>query len=226
MMNVWNEFQKRKRESYHPTEGFFYSATSVLDWDPYIRYRRRHPEQARQGDEPPAAVLAAWSALSLTATYQGQGPDLPRQALAIVYFFDRAFILGQQNIRLVPISEFRKRRRHYFEMAKQLRADAADQKRLGLYAVGWMEEAARAYEEMAEAPEPAPGCSLLVPRQPRGDPRLKSFVMLLADITKNVFGSPFYGSVATTANVVFSRDDLTFATVRKMLLSQPAHKSI
>jgi hypothetical protein len=51
----------------------------------------------------------------------------------MVYFFNQAFTLGQQNIRLVSISELRKKRRYYLKMAKQLRADAAEQERLGLY---------------------------------------------------------------------------------------------
>jgi hypothetical protein len=139
----------------------------------------------------------------------------------MAYFFDQAFTLGQQNIRLVPISELRKKRRYYLKMAKQLRADAAEQERLGLYVDRRIAEAALSYEELADVPAPAPGRSLLVTRQHQGDARLKGFMIVLAHITKNVFGSPLYGSVATTANVVFSRDDLTFGTVRKTLFLVP-----
>jgi hypothetical protein len=222
MMSVWKEFQKRKREVYQSTEEFFHSATPERDWSPDVRYKLRHPELAQKGGGPPVQVLAAYHALMLRGTLQGQGPDLRLQDLAMVFFLDRAFTLGRQHIRLVPISELRKRRRHYLEMAELLRADAADQEQLGLYEVEWMEEAARAFEKLAGAPEPEPGRSVLVTRQPRGDTRIKGFVMVLGNVTRNVFGSPFYGSLATTANVVFSRDDLTSAAVRKMLPSDTA----
>jgi hypothetical protein len=217
MRNVWNQFQKRKRESYQSTEEFFYPAKPVWEWDPHVRHEiQRH----RQPGELSATVLRNYYSLILPAAYE-RTAHLTMQDLAIVYFLDHAYKFGQQNIPLVPISEVRKKRGHYLKMAKQLQADAADQERLGLYAVKWMEEAARGYEALATAPEPAPGYSLLVPRQTRGDPRLKSFVILLAEMIKNMFGSPFYGSVATTANVVFSRDDVTVSTVRKMVLSHP-----
>ncbi len=141
----------------------------------------------------------------------------------MAYFFDQAFTLAQQDIRLVPISELQKRRRHYLKMARELRADAAEQERMGLYEGRRMMEAACAYEELvkAPAPAPAPGRSRLVTRRPRGAARLKGFVMAFGDITNAVFGSPLCGSIATTANVVFGGDELTADAVRKMLSDAP-----
>jgi len=157
----------------------------------------------------------------LQCFYQGQGPSLPLRDLAMVYFFHRVFTLGQQDIRVISISELRKKRRHYLKMAKDLRADAAEQERLGLYEGRRMMEAAGAYDELVKVPAPAPARVLLVMRQPQGEARLKGFVMALGDTTKAVFGTPLCGSVATTANVVFGGNDLTGDGVRKMLSHAP-----
>jgi hypothetical protein len=221
MKKVWNELRRRKRESYEPTENFVHPVTRVAYWTRRSRYDLQHPEKLREGGGPPAAILAAYNALHLEASYQGQGPSLSPRDLAMVYFFDSAFTLGQQDIRLVPISELRKKKRHYLKMAKELRADAAEQERLGLYEGRRMTEAACAYEELVKVPAPAPGRSRLVTRQPRGAPRLKGFVMAFGDITNAVFGSPLCGSVATTANVVFGGDELSADAVRKMLSDAP-----
>src|SRR5205814_826291 len=107
MKKVWNELRRRKRASYQPTESFIHSPTPMVNWTPDARYALQQPEQLRQGG-PPAEFLAAYYAVVLQASYQGQGPSLPLQDLAMVYFFDQVFTLRQQNIRLVPISELRK----------------------------------------------------------------------------------------------------------------------
>jgi len=153
---------------------------------------------------------------------QGRCPELPPQDLAMAFFFQQAFTLGQQNIRPVPIPEAKKKRLRYLKMAEQIRADAAEHERLkGHVDPRRLWEAAFAYEELADAAAPPPGSPLLVERQHRGDPRLKGFVLALGAITKDVFGTPLCGSLATTANVVFRRDDLTADAVRKMLYHAP-----
>jgi hypothetical protein len=106
-------------------------------------------------------------------------------------------------------------------MAKLLRADAAEQKARGDSRHSQLWAAAFAYDELADAAAPPPGSQLLVTRQHRGDARLKGFVLALAAVTKDVFGTPLCGSLATTANVVFSRGDLTSDVVRKMLSHAP-----
>jgi hypothetical protein len=221
MRKVWAELRKRKRESHQPTDDFVHFVTPMEYWTPASRYDLQHPEKLRERGAPPAEILAAYNAVRLQASYQGQGPRLSLRDLARVYFFDSAFTLGHQDIRLVPISELRKKSRHYLKMAKELRADAAEQERLGLYEGRRMTEAACAYEELVKAPAPAPGRSRLVTRQPRGATRIKGFVRAFGDITNAVYGSPLYGSVATTANVVFGGDKLTADAVRKMLSDAP-----
>ena len=221
MKKVWNELRRRKRESYEPTERFVHPVTSVGSWSPQSRYNLQYPEQLRRGGGPTPEAFSAYEALILTSRYQGQGPSLPLRDLAMAYFFHQAFILGQQNIRLISISELRKKQRHYLKMAKDLRADASEQEQLGLYDGRWMTEAACTYEELAKVPAPGPGRSLLVTRPPRGRTRHKGFVITLSSITKNVFGTSLCGCVATTANVVFGGDEITADTVRKMLSHAP-----
>jgi hypothetical protein len=221
MKKVWNELRRRKRESYEPTENFVHPVTRVVFWFPDTRYYLQHPVKLRQGGGPPVEVLANYNLLMLQSSYQQEGSSLPLQDLGMIYFFDQAFTLGQQDTRLISISWLRKKQRYYLKMAKNLRADASEQERLGLYEGRRMMEAACAYEELVKLPAPAPGRVLLVTRQPQGAARLKGFVMTLGDTTKAVFGTPLCGSAATTANVVFSGNDLTGDAVRKMLSHAP-----
>jgi hypothetical protein len=133
MRKVWNELQKRKRESYQPTVYFVHPATPTASWFAEDRYPLEHSEWAEQREKPPAELLRAYWAVVLSAQYRGAGPELSQQDLALAYFFDKAFTQGQKNIRLIRLSELRKNRSHYCSMAKRLRADAAEQERLGLY---------------------------------------------------------------------------------------------
>ena len=105
-------------------------------------------------------------------------------------------------------------------MADQIRADASEQDRLNRHEARlW--EAVFAYEELADAAAPPPGSPLLVERQHRNDQWMQGLVFALADTTSHVFGVPLCGTVATVANVVLGRDDLTAEIVRKMLPRTP-----
>ena len=226
MKKVWNELLRRKRQDYESTEAFVHPA-SRTSWTPKATSERRRAVELRKlgGSENEAeAVRLEWlAALAEVADvqmlfpwYPGR-PELPRQDLAVAYFFHQTFVLAQQSPRPVPLSEARKARRHYLDMADQIRADAAQQERLKRRVDRRLWEAAFAYEELADAAAPPPGSPLLVERQHRNDQRMQGFVMALAGTTSQAFGAPLCGTVATVANVVLGRDDLTAETVRKML---------
>jgi hypothetical protein len=220
MKNVWSELQRRKRQDYQRTENFVHPATPTSCWFPEVRRARRQAEELRQRGGPQNAwenVRGALAQLYGESFFPDRHPELPLQDFAMAFLFDRAFTFGRQNIRPVPISEAKNTRARYLKMAEQIRADADEQERLDRYVDPRLREAASAYEELADAAAPPPGSPLLVERQHRNDARMQGFVMALADTTSHVFGTPLCGTVAAVANVVLGRDDLTAATVRKML---------
>jgi hypothetical protein len=114
------------------------------------------------------------------------------------------------------MAEKRKAVRRFRTMAKTLRTDAAEQQRLRGFVSDRLLEAGFAYDELADDPVDSLGATLLVSRKPRKDARLKGFVKALASTTKEIFGAPLFGTVATFANVALDRDDVTGERVRKM----------
>jgi hypothetical protein len=102
-------------------------------------------------------------------------------------------------------------------MAKQIRADAAEQRRMRGFPDHRLLEAGFAYDELADDAAGSLGATLLVSRKPQWDARLKGFVIALASTTKLLFGAPLCGTVSTLTNVALNRSDLTGGKVRKML---------
>lgn len=209
MRNVWKELQKRKRKNYEPTEDFVHAARPVSEWvEKYYQ----------TGNSPPTPVLRAYYATIYSTLYdQLVGSPLTHQNRAMIYFFDQAFALALTNTTVIPISNFKKRRRFYVKMAQQLRDDAEERTGFGTTA---LKEAARYYEVLVKTSAP-PQRELFVQRKPKAHARLKGFVMELADITKAVFGNPLCGCLATTTNVTFGVSALTADGVRKMLVYTP-----
>jgi hypothetical protein len=226
MKNVWNELQRRKRQDYERTEAFVHPA-SQTSWTSQATSGRRRAVQLRKlgGSENAAeadrlelsAAAAEVGVRMLLFPWHRGRPELPLQDLSMAFLFDQAFTFGRQNIRPVPIREANNTRRRFLKMAEQIRADAAEQERLKRYVDRRLWGAAFAYEELADAAAPPPGSPLLVERQHRNNQRMQGFVMALAGTTSQVFGAPLCGTVATVANVVLGRDDLTAEKVRKML---------
>jgi hypothetical protein len=213
MKNVWNELLRRKRRDYESTEAFMHPA-SRTSWIMKAASERRRADELRKlggsENEAEAVRMQFWATVAelydLASVFPGYParPELPRQDLAVAYFFHKTFVLAQKSPRPVPLSEARKARRRYLDMAQQLRAD------------GFLAISTR-YEALADTAAPAPGSPLLVKRQRRSDERMQGFVMALAAITRQVFGAPLNGTAATSANVALGRDNLTAETVRKML---------
>jgi hypothetical protein len=106
-------------------------------------------------------------------------------------------------------------------MAKQVFADNTEQQRLRGFPDERLSRAVSAYMELADGVAPAPGSPLLVKRKHGRNELIKGFVMELASTTKEIFGAPLFGTVATFANVALNRDDLTGEQVRKMVVFTP-----
>jgi hypothetical protein len=102
-------------------------------------------------------------------------------------------------------------------MASRLRADAAKQK--GYSINERLMAAADAYEELADEVAPPPTSPLVVRRKPRTCEELKGFSIAVIEVTNAIFGRRLLRTVATLANVVFDRTDMTNSRLGKMLHS-------
>jgi hypothetical protein len=233
MRGVWAELLKRKRADYRTTADFFYPASSELQtfWTPEARSRLRRADAIRSlGDGESSAEakqLETWARLEefaatayLFPRSEGQ-PEIPRQELALAFLFQQAFALAQQKPRPVSQTEAQAARSHYLKMAKQVFADNTEEQRLRGFPDERLSRAVSAYMELADGVAPAPGSPLLVKRKHGRNELIKGFVMELASTTKEIFGAPLFGTVATFANVALNRDDLTGEQVRKMVVFTP-----
>jgi hypothetical protein len=232
MERVWSELLKRKRLQHKRTKDFLHPASPFdppnSSWTPAARsLRGRAAELQQAGDwrsiqeakrlEASARVSHFLEMASLFPWYP-ERLDWPAQDLALAFVFHQAFELGLRTPRSTPSAEARKLRRRYLDFAKRIRCDAAEHSSTA----DELMAAAFAYEMLADQAAPPPGDPLLVERKHRSDVVWTGFVLALVSTTGAVFGKPLYGTVATIANVVFERRDITGERVRK--LATPALK--
>jgi hypothetical protein len=228
MKKVWSELLKRKRVDYSPTNDFVHAVSAPgphTSWTPQARsWRRRADELRKLG----GSHLSEAARLEIYATFAEAKAklllserlghkDFPPQELALACFFDQLVNLAVSQPKPVSRPEARVVRNRYLEMAKQIRADAADE---GGYVDPRLWAAAYAYEGLADQQAPPAASPFLVEREPRGDPTLKGFVIALSDVTHGIFKKRLVGTVATVTSVLFGRD-VTEARLRKMLRATP-----
>jgi hypothetical protein len=231
MKRVWNELLRHKRVNYRTTGHFLHPARSgpKIFWTREARTRLRRADLIRILDkeeriakiEPleASALLAEFAEITgLFSRYGGRHPENSRQQNALAFLFHEAFTLAQQKPRPVSQTEAQAARSYFLAMAKRILADEIQQRRLGRPPEERLSRAASAYVELADTVAPASGSPLLVMRRHGHNESVKGFVMEFASTTKEIFGAPLFGTVATFANVALDRDDLTGEKVRKMLL--------
>jgi hypothetical protein len=234
MKRVWNELLRRKRTNYRASEVFLRPVRSgpKTFWTPEARARRRRAELIRTlaDGEARAEVkeLETWALLSEFAgtnyifsgshIFSGyEGPEIDRQQHALAFLFHEAFTLARQKPRPVSRTDAQTARSRYLAMAKCIAADNTERQRLHGFPDERLSRAPSAYLELADDVAPGPGSPLLVMRRHGRNESIKGFVMEFASTTKEIFGAPLFGTVATFANVALDRDDLTGEKVRKML---------
>jgi hypothetical protein len=217
---------KKRRLTYKKTEQFVYPVQSYCaksSWSFQARLLQSRTDSLRRKGEDAAAqrnqIRVLLFEMEVPLTFSGLPRKLAPQEEGLVWLFQTAFSLGRQTPRSVSMAEKRKAVRRFRTMAKTVRTDAAEQQRLRGFLDHRLLEAGFAYDELADDPVDSLGATLLVSRKPRKDARLKGFVKALASTTKEIFGAPLFGTVATFANVTLNRDDLTADKVRKMLAS-------
>jgi hypothetical protein len=229
MENVWTELRKRRRQKYVKTNNFMHPATAPglqTSWTPGARsLRERAKEMRRSRRQVEAKRLDIYAAVSEITIPQEILPELgpqpvPTQDFALAWFFDQVVKLARHPPKPITLSDVLRLRKPYVAMASRLRADAAKQK-------GYSEPlmaAADAYEGLADEVAPSPTSPLVVRRKPRGDEELKGFSIAVIEVTKGIFGQRLLRTVATLANVVFDRTDMTDSKLRKMLTLPPVSR--
>jgi hypothetical protein len=236
MKRVWNELLRRKRTNYRASKAFLHPVRSGPNtfWTLEARKRRRRAELIRTlaDGEARAEVkeLKMWASLSEFAgtmyifsgshIFSGyEGPEIGRQHHALAFLFHEAFTLARQKPQPVSLNDAQVSRNRYLTMAKCILSDNTERQRLRGSPDERLSKAASAYLELADELAPAPGSPLLVTRRHGRNDFIKGFVMEFASTTKEIFGAPLFGTVATFANVTLNRDGLTADKVRKMLAS-------
>lgn len=200
MQKVWRELTKRRRENYVSTERPFHPSTlpqAVELWAATAAaLRRRAAEYRELGDEIIACEFEHEAALA-QARHQNdtsqQITDPQRHDLALVMTFFLAVAHYLAGAKTVTQKEFNAH-------VDRLRAAG----KMGIV---------DALERHAADPQVA---RFIVKRR-RTDPRLEGFVEAVASEVAALFGDQFYGVIATLANVVFERCDLTRQRIRAIL---------
>jgi hypothetical protein len=219
MKLVWGELYKKKRDSkYQTTEEFLYPArVTSASWAAI--HRRQLRKIGGKLNESEDRLLEA------EGTFEESAADFPtdtrwsEQDRAVQIFLYHAchsavdiqpvFLAGIQ----AKVKELRKVSESLQEQAVILQSFGmnGDARKLGEVAADCDDEAWNLEPNKPRADDP-----WIITRD-RGDPKLRTFVVDLSISTHLLFGKSLYGQLATVANVVFNRDDMTGAKVREWI---------
>jgi hypothetical protein len=226
MKRVWDELLKKKRLNYGKTEQYLHPTATYHGrkrfWSFAARSLQSRAEEHRKRGEDLEAdrvqTRAMLVEMEVPNIFNRLHPaKFAPQEEGLICLFCIAFKFAQETPQSVPVAEARKAARRFGAMAKTIRADAAQNRRTRGYFDHRLQDAAFAYEELADDAVGSLGTVVLVSRKARSEPRLKGLVMALASTTKVLFGVPLYRTVATLTNVSLNRSEVTGDKVRKML---------
>jgi hypothetical protein len=232
MKKVWGELVRKKRSRHKKTDEFIHPATyGPRFWSLEAKSIQRRANKYRElggkdnlqeAKRIETNAMLAELADSHTVFSRLALSNLTPQSQALVFLFHTVMRLAQPTPRpKITMFEARKVVRRFRKMAEMVRADATQQQCVGSFQARQLLEAAFAYDELADQAAGILQDPLLGKRKPRGDSRLKGLVVGLTFATRGIFGAPLYGTVATLANVVLDRRDLTDDKVRKMVIRTP-----
>jgi hypothetical protein len=219
MKVVWREFYKKKRGK---TEEFLHPAR-VTNASRATICRQRANELRKLSGSPneiEARLLEDDAAtLEKSEDLMPMDPRWSEQDHAAQIFLRRA-CYAAIDIEPIFLSGIRAKIDELRGASQALRAEEAKLQRLGLGGV------AREFLQVADScddearnlrPEPSPSGRRAddpwIISRDRGDPKVRAFVADLLMETERLFGKSLHGTLATTANVVFSRKDITYQRV-------------
>jgi hypothetical protein len=214
MRSVWQEIYKKKRRDHKPTEEFLHPACLTM--------RSRSAESRRQahrfreeGLEHEAKLCEAIAAAEERLGNRPADPQWSEQDLAAQAFLQQACLLATDviPIRLADIAAEQAKLANISASLRQLAVELDDIGRE--LDAGEMIRIAHDCDEELRAYEEAPFNPNLIIKRKRSDPKIRTYAVNLSLFAYSIFRKPLSGTIATTANVVFERDDLTDDKVRE-----------
>jgi hypothetical protein len=223
MKSVWTELYKKKRVHHKPTDEFvnpiFVRNASIAAW------LRQHASTLRKKSGAQDALHADTLDAEARLLEKKTSDPLARtpwteQELGVQLFLWHIYhaTLEPKPVFLSDIKAEVNALRH---AAEQLRAQAEVLQSLHIECAALQQIAANCDSEARlRDRDPKTDDPWIISRRVH-DAQLRTFVATLSIITDQLCKKTLYGTIATIANVVFSRNDVTGSTVREMLRSPP-----
>ena len=222
MKRVWDELYKKKRFE-HPAADEFLHAARVTNASHAAASRQRASELRKAGgaDNQRNADLLEAEATALES--EGDPPADPRwseQERAVQLFLFHAYRTAL-DLKPVFLSDLQANVRKLRGVAEVLRTQAATLQSLGMDGDAQkLNEIASDCDDEARNMDPerlASGDDPWIITRQRGDVELRTFVADLSIAMQMLFRETLHGTLATVANVVLDRQDMTFEKIRDMI---------
>jgi len=141
---------------------------------------------------------------------------LKLQNFALKVFIQEAFILAGWSRPFLSTKELNDHKKTFLDAIATIRAQAPILAQLPIHSskMGLLHHLAAAYERAIEKLDP----SYMIPvakRPALGNPARRAYVLCMVALCRKIYGTPLYGTVANTANVVF-KANLSSQQVREM----------
>ncbi len=223
MKSVWTELYKKKRVNHKPTDEFvnpiFVKNASIAVW------LRHHASTLRKKggaqDKLHADTLDAEATLLEKKTYDPLAhTPWTEQDLGVQLFLWHIYHAALEP-KPVFLSDIKAEVDALRNAAEQLRAQAKVLQSLHIECAALQQIASDCDSEARlRDRDPKTDDPWIIVRRVN-DAQLRTFVATLSVVTEQLCRNALYGTIATIANVVFSRTDMTGSKVREMLRSPP-----
>jgi hypothetical protein len=223
MKSVWTELYKKKRVNYKPTGKFvnpiYVTYASIAAW------LRQHASTLRKKggaqDKFHAFISDAEATLLEKETYDPLAhTPWTEQDLGVQLFLWQIYHAALDP-KPVFLSDIKAEVDALRNAAEQLRAQAEVLQSLNIECAALQQIAANCDSEARlRDRDPKIDDPWIISRRVH-DPELRTFAAVLSVVTDQLCKKTLYGTIATIANVVFSRTDTTGSKVREMLRSPP-----
>ena len=242
MQRVWQELYKKVQVNHHPTKEFFYPAC-VTNASQAAKDRKLACELRNKGggiNERDARLLEAEAALLESERNLSADLRWSEQDRAVQIFLRHAY-RDALDCEPVFLSALQSKASQLRQNADAFRKAAGVAPSLGMkHVVEELNELASLYDDEAWNVEPEQDVAFdrveesvfsphaddpwIITRK-RSDPKVRTFVADLSITTELCFGKLLLGTLATTANVVFCREDMTGEKVWEMLGVPPGFRN-
>jgi hypothetical protein len=217
MRRVWDELYKKKRISHKSTKQYEHPAC-VTNVSRAAKMRRLAAEvRQRGGSESEARSWEYEAAMFERLEDPPADPRWSEQDRAVQLFLRRTY-REYLDVKPVLLSDLKVKVKKFVEVAEVLRRQATTLKSLGKEPDAQkLEHIASDCDSAARNMLPHDGDDPWVITRQSKDADLRVFVTELSSTTIRLFEKELHSTLATVANVVFNRQDVTRSKVREML---------